>query len=109
MTTLPDPSTPRDVDQVESGEALVKRVNLSPDLSATHASISSLASGLLVPIPTFPLLVIRIISVGATFVVPLRFANTISPRPYAVVSVSLNPISAAESSPEFVDSPNHIV
>ena len=40
---------------------------------------SSLAPGVVVPIPTDPLLVIRMTSVGATLVVLVRFANMISP------------------------------
>ena len=40
---------------------------------------SSLDVGFVVPIPTAPVLVIRMTSVGATLVVPLRLANTISP------------------------------
>ena len=42
-------------------------------------STSSRAHGVLVPIPTEPLLAIRMTSTGATLVVPLRLANTISP------------------------------
>lgn len=68
-----------------------------------------LAPGLLVPIPTFPFPRIRTTSVGAVLVVTLRFANTISPWVLQAVEVVINPISAAESSPEFEDLPNQIV
>lgn len=73
---------------------LLSRVNFNPDLSAIQESISSLLVGLLVPIPTLPLLAIRIISVGAILVVPLRLANTIAHCVLPVVEVVKNPISA---------------
>ena len=79
---------------VVSGEVLSNRVNRSHDTSATPESISNFVFGLVVPIPTLPLLAIRITSVGATLVVPLRLAKTIAPCVLPVVEVVRNPISA---------------
>lgn len=94
-TTSPDPLTPIAVTHVETSTALLlRRVNLSHDRSVIQESISSLLVGLLVPIPTLPLLAIRITSVGATLVVPFRLAKTIAHCVLPVVEVVRKPISA---------------
>lgn len=94
-STFHDPSTPiAFIFPIESGDAELSLVNLSPEVLAIPESISSLLVGLLVPIPTLPLLAIRITSVGAILVVPLRFAKTIAPCVFQATDVVKNPISA---------------
>ena len=62
------------------GDALIialRAVAFVPNLNVP--STSNRAHGVLVPIPIDPVLVIRTTSTGATLVVVLRLANTISP------------------------------
>lgn len=94
-STFHDPSTPiAFIFPMVSGEADVSLLNFNPEVSAIPESISSRLVGLFVPIPTLPLLAIRITSVGAILVVPLRFAKTIAPCVFQATDVVKNPISA---------------
>lgn len=56
--------------------------------------ISICCVGLVIPIPRSPVLSSLMTSTGATLVVPLRFAKTISPCVFPVVDVVKNQISA---------------
>ena len=77
------------------GAALINAFILVPFTPSLNVPATwSFVVGEFVAIPTDQLLVIRMTSVGATLVVPLRLANTISPCVFPVTDVVRNQISA---------------